>query len=139
MSDQTGASERPRVTAIGGAFLYANDARALAEWYGSRLGIGPIQHNPEECAHYCEFTTPAPERPGGVIRTVWAIFQAKEPLPADRREFMMNYRVPHLDAMLAHLRSLGVAVEKIQDESYGRFAWVRDPEGNRIELYQELG
>src|SRR5688500_1830837 len=112
----------PHVTGVGGAFLYSDNARALVEWYGRHLGIGPAHDNPDECAHYCDFTTPAPDRPGGVIRTVWAVFQSKEPLPAGRRAFMMNYRVANLDAMLAHLRSLGVAIEKVQDESYGRFA-----------------
>ena len=51
---------------------------------------------------------------------------------------MINYRVADLGAVLDRLRGLGVNVEKTQDESYGRFAWVRDPDGNRIELYQQL-
>jgi catechol 2,3-dioxygenase-like lactoylglutathione lyase family enzyme len=132
------AAAAPRVTGIGGAFLYSADARALAAWYADRLGVGPIQYNPDEDAHYCEFTTPAAGSPGGVLRTVWAVFQSKEPLTQVRRAFVVNYRVRDLDALLARLRAGGVAVEKTQDESYGRFAWVHDPDGNRIELYQEL-
>ena len=138
MADMTASPEQPRVSGIGGAFLFSNDAAALAAWYARHLGIGPAQHNPDEDCHYCEFTTPAPDRPDGVARTVWSVFQSKEPLPSGRPAFMVNYRVPDLAAMLAHLRALGVSIEKTQDESYGRFAWVHDPDGNRIELYQEL-
>jgi catechol 2,3-dioxygenase-like lactoylglutathione lyase family enzyme len=138
MSDNAETSKPPHVTGIGGAFLFSDKARALADWYERHLGIAPLLHNPDEDCHYFEFTTPAPQRPGGVIRTTWAIFQAKEPLPTGRA-FTINYRVSDLEAMLTHLRSLGVRVEKAQDESYGRFAWIRDPDGNRIELYQETG
>jgi predicted enzyme related to lactoylglutathione lyase len=49
---------------------------------------------------------------------------------------MINYRVANLDRMLALLRRAGVTVEKVQVEDYGRFAWITDPEGNRIELWE---
>ena len=70
--------------------------------------------------------------------TVWAAF------PADTKYFgkgsqtaMVNYRVEKLDAMLAQLRSAKAMVDdKIEESGYGRFAWVTDPEGNRIELWQ---
>ena len=52
---------------------------------------------------------------------------------------MINYRVANLDRMLDQLRSAGIAIEKSQDFDYGRFAWITDPEGNRIELWQPLG
>src|SRR5687767_3011558 len=108
MADITAPPEHARVSGIAGAFLFSDDAAALAAWYARHLGIGPALHNPDEDCHYCEFTTPAPDRPDGVNRTVWSIFQSKEPLPPGRRAFMVNYRVPDLGAMLAHLRSLGV-------------------------------
>ena len=70
--------------------------------------------------------------------TVWA------PFPVDTKYFgngsqtaMVNYRVKYLDAMLAQLRSTKAMVDdKIEESEYGRFAWVTDPEGNRIELWQ---
>jgi predicted enzyme related to lactoylglutathione lyase len=50
--------------------------------------------------------------------------------------FMINYRVANLDRMLDQLRQAGVAIEKAEDYDYGRFAWISDPEGNRIELWE---
>jgi len=49
---------------------------------------------------------------------------------------MVNYRVSNLERMLAQLRRNGVAVEEIEDHDYGRFAWLTDPEGNRLELWE---
>ena len=53
--------------------------------------------------------------------------------------FLINYRVANLDRMLEQLRSAGVTVEKVEDYDYGRFAWITDPEGNRIELWEPKG
>ncbi|HEX2735549.1 MAG TPA: VOC family protein, partial [Polyangiaceae bacterium] len=66
------------------------------------------------------------------------------PFPADTKyfepsqaSFMINFRVKDLHAMLAQLRAAGATVDdKVMDESYGKFGWVMDPEGNRIELWQ---
>ena len=52
---------------------------------------------------------------------------------------MINYRVANLERLLAQLRREGVAVEKVEDTDYGRFAWITDPEGNRIELWEPKG
>jgi predicted enzyme related to lactoylglutathione lyase len=52
---------------------------------------------------------------------------------------MINYRVANLERMLDQLRQGGVTVEKVEDSDYGRFAWITDPEGNRIELYEPKG
>ena len=52
--------------------------------------------------------------------------------------FMVNYRVADLDLMLDQLRRAGIAIEKVEDHDYGRFAWITDPEGNRIELWQPI-
>ena len=50
--------------------------------------------------------------------------------------FMINYRVANLEKMLAQLRRRGVTIEKVEDHDYDRFAWLSDPEGNRIELWE---
>ena len=49
---------------------------------------------------------------------------------------MLNYRVTNLDRMLAQLRDAGIVIEKVEDYDYGRFAWITDPEGNRLELWE---
>jgi len=59
-------------------------------------------------------------------------------LPAERHAVEINYRVADIERFLAQLTAAGIAVEKREDYDYGRFAWIRDPENNRIELYQPL-
>jgi predicted enzyme related to lactoylglutathione lyase len=69
---------------------------------------------------------------------VFSISQSKVTLPTDRKEAVINYRVRDLPAFLDQLRADGIEIEKTEDFDYGRFAWIKDPEGNRIELYQPL-
>jgi predicted enzyme related to lactoylglutathione lyase len=72
-----------------------------------------------------------------VGRTVWSLFPADtDYFGPTRPAFMVNYRVANLDRMLERLRQNGVKVEKVEDLDYGRFAWVTDPEGNRVELWE---
>ena len=59
-------------------------------------------------------------------------------LPAERHEVEINYRVPDIERFLAQLSAAGIPIEKREDYEYGRFAWIRDPENNRIELFQPL-
>ena len=132
-----------RVTGLGGVFFKANNPDLLYEWYEKHLGIkrenfGVVfrwqdDGDPEGC-------------------TAWSIFpQASDyfnsedaPLKQDpglngppQPAFMINYRVDNLDALLEALRSEGVWIDpKREDYDYGRFAWISDPEGNRIELWE---
>ncbi len=70
---------------------------------------------------------------------VFAINQATSPLATTGRGFVLNLRVDDLDAMLAHLRTLDVSIdERIIVWELGKHAWIHDPDGNRIELYEEL-
>jgi len=69
---------------------------------------------------------------------VFAIQSAKSRLPAERHAIEINYRVRDLDGLLAQLMASGIPIEKREDYDYGRFAWIHDPENNRIELYQPL-
>jgi len=70
--------------------------------------------------------------------TVWSIFPGDTKyFGEDGASFMLNYRVKDLDGLLASLRREGVAVNrKVEDTPYGRFGWITDPEGNRIELWE---
>ena len=117
-----------RVLGIGGVFFKARDPKALAAWYREHLGV-PVEPGQ---THGQIVSAGAGET------TVWSTFPADTnyfgPGPAP---FMVNYRVRDLDAMLAQLREAGARVEdQIQDESYGRFGWASDPEGNRFELWE---
>ena len=115
-----------RVGGIGGFFFRAQDPEALAAWYASALGIASV-------------TDGAPwEQEAGM--TVFAPFPADTDYFGSREQpFMLNFRVTDLDAMLTQLREAGAAVEDdVVQESYGRFGYARDPEGNRFELWQPL-
>lgn len=116
-----------RVTGIGGVFFKARDAKAMADWYAKHLGID----SNSGCA---DFEWREKERPENVGRTVWAVFGADA--AHFNGSFMINYRVANLDRMLAQLRTKGVIIDKVEDYDYGRFAWITDPEGNRIELWE---
>lgn len=121
-----------RVTGIGGIFFKSKDPKALADWYRVHLGIGV-----EEWGG-AAFSWVSADNPSGVGTTVWNPFKADttyfEPSHAP---FMINYRVADLHALLAALRSEGCnVVDKVDESDFGKFGWVIDPEGNKLELWQ---
>ena len=126
------------VEGIGGVFIDSEDAAALARWYEAKLGI-EMEGHPDGTGYYHVFLT---RDPGSSIlreNPVFAINQAREPLAAAGRGFMLNLRVDDLDEMLVRLGESGVEVEeKILEWAQGKHGWIRDLDGNRIELYQEL-
>ena len=113
-----------RVLGIGGYFMRAADPAALSAWYRDCLGLDADEH--------------------GLWRqgdgpTVFATFDSgTDYFGSPAQQAMLNFRVRDLDAMLAQLRAKGADVaDKTQDmEGVGRFGWVTDPEGNRVELWQ---
>ena len=121
-----------RVTGIGGIFFMARDADALRAWYRDHLGI-PV----EEWGGFA-FRWAGPDNPGGVGSTVWSVFKETSTYFApSAARFMVNYRVDDLAAVLAALRAEGCAVDdKVDESEFGKFGWVVDPEGNKIELWQ---
>lgn len=117
-----------RVLGLGGVFLKAQDPARMAAWYGEALGIEAQDFGGTVYAQL-----PVGADTDGY--TVWSLFAADStyfPGPT-----MVNFRVRDLDAMLAQLRAVGAEVDdKVEDSDFGRFGWVTDPEGNRIELWQ---
>ena len=121
-----------RVTGIGGVFFKSKDPKALATWYKTHLGIEV------EDWGGAAFRWTSQDNPQGVGTTVWSPFAADSSYFApSSASFMINYRVEDLHGVLAALRAEGVTVEENVDESeYGKFGWVIDPEGNKLELWQ---
>jgi predicted enzyme related to lactoylglutathione lyase len=128
-----------RVAGIGGLFLKANDPATLAQWYTKHLGV-EFQGGGDDCGagqnFWTEFVCHDDSDPAKRITVVFAIQSAKSKLPQERHAIEINYRVTELDRLLTQLTTAGIAVEKREDYEYGRFAWIHDPENNRIELYE---
>jgi predicted enzyme related to lactoylglutathione lyase len=116
-----------KAVGVGGVFLKARDPKALSAWYAKHLGI-PTQDG----------TTLAFDGPESTGMTVFAHFPRDTAyFGGGEQESMMNFRVDDLDGLLAQLEAAGVRIDpKRDDYEYGRFAWIWDPEGNRIELWQ---
>jgi catechol 2,3-dioxygenase-like lactoylglutathione lyase family enzyme len=134
-----GGDHLSTVEGIGGVFLDSNDASALADWYHRHLGIVFTEH-PEEGSFYVVFRTRDVE--SGEIREnpVFAINQTDAPLATpEQRGVTVNLRVADLDETLSRIANEGVEVDerRIAWEG-GQHGWIRDLDGNRIELYQEL-
>jgi predicted enzyme related to lactoylglutathione lyase len=122
-----------RVTGIGGIFFKARDQEKLYQWYEKHLGVKREPHGEGVAFHWRE--AEHPEREG---LTAWSIFKNDTKyFDPSGAPFMINYRVENLDELLEALRGEGVEIDpKREDYEYGRFAWIMDPEGNRIELWE---
>ena len=131
------AEKRISVDGIGGVFIYANDAKALSTWYAHHFGL-KLETYEDAKVFGTEFKYRRLSDSSKVDSTVFSITQSKTNLPAEWWEAVINYRVRDLPAFLEQLRKDEIEIEKTEDFDYGRFAWIKDPEGNRIELYQPL-
>jgi predicted enzyme related to lactoylglutathione lyase len=120
-----------RVTGIGGVFFKAEDPEKMYGWYEKHLGI-QRQHG------YVSFAWRNDENPEEQGVTVWSIFpQTTKYFGPGESRTMINYRVDNLDALLEALAAEGVEIDpKREDHEFGRFAWIVDPEGNRVELWE---
>ena len=121
-----------RVTGIGGIFFKAKDAPALRAWYERHLGVD-LQPWGGAAFSWAD----ADGAPTGGT-TIWSVAPAEtKQFAPSSAPFMINYRVDDLHALIAALRDEGCNVlEKVDDSEYGKFGWVIDPEGNKVELWQ---
>ena len=139
-----------RVTGIGGVFLRSHDPKRLTGWYAEHLGV--------KLEPYGVTFSWNDEVPKGTGMTAWSVFPedtkyfspsstAPSAPPGSEhvspvasavpQQVMINYRVDDLPTLLAALRKSGVWIDpKQQDEGYGRFAWIQDCDGNRVELWE---
>ncbi|MCO4744365.1 MAG: hypothetical protein KC912_06215 [Proteobacteria bacterium] len=121
----------PVVQGLGGSFLYTTDVLALAAWYTAQFGF-----TFEKWGDSMGFEFPSADvlPAGRMASTTFALMKADA--VAEVRTGRINFRVSDLDAVVASLRASGSEVDASTDESYGRFAWVHDPDGNKLELWQ---
>jgi predicted enzyme related to lactoylglutathione lyase len=122
-----------KVTGIGGMFFKADDPGKQYEWYAKHLGIVSAPDGSGAIFPWRQADDPKKEG-----MTVWSIFPRQSPyFGPGENPFMMNFRVDDLDALLEELAAAGVEIDpKRENFDYGKFAWIVDPEGNRIELWE---
>jgi predicted enzyme related to lactoylglutathione lyase len=123
------------VTGLGGVFLRASDHKALAAWYRDMLGV-PVEAWNGARFNFADARS-APEH----AYSVWCLFpQQTTYLGPGAPACMVNFRVDDLEALLGKLRAAGCAVdEKVHADENGKFGWVTDPEGHRVELWEPPG
>ena len=121
-----------RVTGIGGISFKAKDATALQAWYKRHLGV-----DVQEWGGAAFDWVDADDKPTGGT-TAWSILSTESTYFApSEAPFMVNYRVEDLDALVEVLKEEGVTVlESVDQSEYGKFAWLVDPEGNKVELWE---
>lgn len=122
--------QRGRIIGIGGVFFKSANRDQTRDWYSKHLGLTDTgsgamlpwrEHDDTQKEHV----------------TVWTVFPASTKYLEPNQTFMINYIVDDMDALLDRLQKEGVKIDpKRMDESYGRFAWIFDSDGNKIELWQ---
>ena len=124
-------SDLKRVTGIGGMFFKSKDPNAQKDWYKKHLGIPTDNYG---------WTFWWRDEDGNKCSTQWSPMDAKtDYFEPSQKQFMFNFRVSNLEALLKVLEEEGVTiVGEIQRFSYGKFGWILDPEGNKIELWEPV-
>jgi len=127
MPDETG-----RVIGVGGVFIKSERHEQLSEWYQQKLGLREVPGQ-GVTLNWRDADDPAKER-----LTIWSTFPARSSyFGSSEAQFMINYIVDDLDALLAKLKREGVQIDpKREDHDYGRFAWIFDLDGNKVELWE---
>jgi len=129
MTDDAG-----RILGIGGVFVTSADPDKLKAWYRDVLGVDITQYG-------ANFPVSA-EQDVDSGYNIWGVFKDDTTyIKPSSKPFMINFRVDDLDAFTAKLKDKGVALlgDGILEESYGKFAWVLDPDGTKVELWQQIG
>ncbi|MGB6713479.1 MAG: VOC family protein [Candidatus Cybelea sp.] len=124
------SSDTPgRITGIGGVFVVSKNPEALAAWYRDVLGISLAQWGGATFRHDAAGHPPV---------VVWNAFPEGESyLAPSQRDFMLDFAVDDLEALLTRLEAKGVTVlDRDDSDPNGKFAWILDPDGTKIELWQ---
>jgi catechol 2,3-dioxygenase-like lactoylglutathione lyase family enzyme len=124
------STEPGRVIGVGGVFFKSEDRDRLYSWYAENLGMIGGRHE-------CHFKWRSHDKPEIENLTVWSLFpRDSNYFDPSQAPFMINYIVDDLDAILARLARNGMVDPKREEHEYGRFAWIVDPDGNKIELWE---
>jgi predicted enzyme related to lactoylglutathione lyase len=119
-----------RVTGIGGIFFSAKDPAAMQAWYKKHLGLDVLEWG----GAVFRWADDSGKPTGGT--TIWSVGTGEYFAPG-KPEFMINYRVDDVRALLKVLREEGCNVlDKFDESEFGKFGWVMDPEGNKVELWE---
>jgi predicted enzyme related to lactoylglutathione lyase len=121
----------PGVTALGGIFFKSNDPEGLKKWYRENLGIRAGKYG-----GVFQWRKEAPHNGRGF--TAWSIFEdATTYFAPSAHDHMINYRVNDLEALLKKLKGNGVEIAgEMEEYEYGKFGWILDPDGRKIELWE---
>ena len=125
--------QTPKVTGIGGIFFFTDDPSKTRAWYAENLGIEVNEYG-------SSFKSRDLELPERVNHLQWSPFKKGDEyfLPS-KKDFMINYRVQHIEALVDQLKAKGVqVVDEISSYSYGKFVHIMDHEGNKIELWEPV-
>lgn len=128
MSEKT-----PKVTGIGGIFFRSGNPAETRAWYGKNLGLAI-----DDYGSAFEFRNA--DRPDEINYLRWSPFdEGTDYFKPSEKEFMINYRVQHIEGLVKKLRENGVTiVDEIEEYEYGKFVHIMDPEGNKIELWEPV-
>lgn len=120
-----------KVTGIGGIFFKCKDPKQMNEWYKTHLGFNTTEYG-------VNFEWREESDPGKKGTTVWNPFsETTRYFEPSTKDFMLNYRVADLEALVEELKKEGVTiVDNIETYDYGKFVHILDPEGNKIELWE---
>lgn len=123
---------KKRVTGIGGVFFKAKDPDKIRKWYERHLGFPYDRYG---CSF--EWVQKECKKPG---HTAWSPFsEDTQYYTPSTKDFMFNYRVENLEELLKILKDEGVqVVGEMETHDYGKFGWIMDPEGNKIELWEPV-
>lgn len=130
-TDHSSADQTPKVTGVGGIFFFSDNPKETREWYAENLGL-------EVNDWGSTFESRKIDAPDVVESLQWSPFKKDDAyfLPS-KKEFMINYRVQHIEALVAQLKENGVTVlDDIATYDYGKFVHIMDTEGNKIELWE---
>lgn len=122
-----------KITGLGGVFIKSENPDDLKKWYEEQLGL--------PCDQYGHlFSWRKNENPDEVGYTQFSVFEKNTSyLDPSMKEFMINFRVDDLEAMIDRLKKEGMkVVGEIERYDYGKFGWVMDPDGNKIELWEPV-